>query len=115
MRLRCAGVTASRSSVLARGWPEDGGFERLRQRSFDALRRELGKTFRESFLSCHVSRSWHITLAMVNGPLLDPHGFVAVIDENRTTDLGAITVDELEVVSYRRLRASLRICALGRV
>jgi 2'-5' RNA ligase len=91
-----AGVTLSRSAVLAQGFPRGPTLETLRER----LRAQL----RDRGLHASLDQRYrlitaHSTLFRFVAPLQDAQGFAALLASMRDEPLGAMRVDEVELVT----------------
>lgn len=106
------GLTASRSGVMAQGWPEVTGLREMR----NVLHRELEE---HSLLSgpeyVRVRTTAHASLAVFTTCLADPAGLVVFIERNRGTDFGACTMDSLDLVFYERGPTSVSLRSLASV
>jgi 2'-5' RNA ligase len=90
-----AGISLSRSAVLAQGFPRGPALETLRER----LRVQL----RDRGLNASLDQRYrlvtaHTTLFRFVAPLQDANGFAALLTSMRDEPLGSMRVDEVELV-----------------
>ncbi|MEW7848857.1 2'-5' RNA ligase family protein [Massilia aurea] len=90
-----AGVSMSRSAVIAQGFPRDSGLETLRER----LRSELrAKGLHASLDQRYRLITAHATLFRFVAPLQNARAFAALLADMRDEPLGATCVDNVELV-----------------
>ncbi|MDF9795186.1 2'-5' RNA ligase [Catalinimonas alkaloidigena] len=89
------GVTASPSTVLIQGFPEDGALERLRD--------QLREVFKSSELQHSIDSRYrlftaHSTVIRFREPLLNPQKFIDSLEKYREADFGLVTARQLELL-----------------
>lgn len=90
------GITASPSSIMIQGFPED---EQL-----NTLRNELRNTFKNSNLQHSIDKRYHLKTAHITAvrfkqPLLDQKAFLKSLTVLKDRSFGSCITDELELVS----------------
>lgn len=96
IKIRFKGITASPSTVLILGFPEDDALERLRE--------QLREVFKSSGLQHSIDSRYrlftaHSTVTRFREPLLTPQKFVDTLEKYLETDFGLFTADQLELVA----------------
>lgn len=95
IKIRFKGITASPSTVLIQGFPEDGVLERLRE--------QLREVFKSSGLQHSIDSRYrlftaHSTVIRFREPLLHPKKFTDTLEKYRETEFGLVNADQLELV-----------------
>lgn len=111
--VRLAGLTATSGGVLVQGWPSSS-LQAFRDALFDRLG-GLGLAARGPETSPDTIRTTaHATLALFEGPVVDPVGLVDLIDAQRSTAFGEWVFPELWLVGYRRTAGRVALIEYGR-
>jgi 2'-5' RNA ligase len=95
IKIHFKGITASPSTVLIQGFPEDDALERLR----DQLREVFKSTdLHHSIDSRYKLTTAHSTVIRFREPLLHRKKFIDTLEKYRETDFGLVTANQLELV-----------------
>jgi 2'-5' RNA ligase len=94
-RIRFKGITASPSTVLIQGFPEDDALQRLRDQLRVAFK---NSTLQHSIDSRYRLFTAHSTVIRFRKPLQNPSAFVNQLEKYRQTDFGLVTAKQVELV-----------------
>lgn len=101
---RFAGLSASGTGVMAKGWPQSSELETLR----DAFREALFRCHEDWPERAHRRTFSHASLAVFTESLVDGPALADHIEQNRNTFYGETEVSSLELVSYDRTDATVK-------
>ncbi len=93
--LQLKGLTASPSTVLIQGFPQDEGLQLLRNRLRSLFR---GSDLQHSIDSRYKIITAHCTVVRFRQQLREPARFWKMLQDHRQTDFGSFTVSELELL-----------------
>ena len=112
IRISYRGLTATRTSIIAQGWPLDDTFQTLRER----FHKQLARTgLSDGPESNSIRQIAHTSLVVFGGSISSPGSLVDYIEANRTTNYGPTEITKIEIVKYKKSDTSVRIFLLGEI
>lgn len=106
------GIIGAPSSVLAKGWPGDGGLRDFRNKLTSVL---AAAGIAEYPDKSRMRTTSHASLVLFESPLKTPSSLAKHLDERRDFGFGALLVESVELVTFERTAGSLKMITQDRV
>ena len=93
--IKFQGITASDSSIMIQGFPENDILNNLRDRLRSAFR---SSNLKQSIDKRYTLQTAHSTVVRFREKLLDKNKFIGVLEKNKNSEFGTFEANELELV-----------------
>ena len=111
LRIRLKGITASPSTILLQGFPEEDTLQRLRDRLREVFK---NSTLQHSIDSRYRLVTAHSTVVRFRKPLRNPEAFVRQLEKYRQADFGWVEAKQLELVGNDWYQRKAKVKVLKR-
>jgi hypothetical protein len=108
LAIELRGLAASPTGIVVQGWPVVD-LRGIRNDLHDSLEENRAPLLGPEAARIDLRRTAHASLAIFGGPVRDAAALVAFIESHRSTSFGALRVDRVWLVAYRRTRASVEL------